>query len=45
MWDISVILCHSDETSKHFDFECLHNAKGTMHFGGTDYLYEIRILF
>lgn len=33
-------LCLSDKTSKHFDLQCLNNAKGIMHFGGIDYLYE-----
>lgn len=33
-------LCLSDRTSKHFDLQCLNNAKGIMHFGGIDYLYE-----
>jgi len=38
--DISMVLCHSDKTSKHVGLQCLHNAKGTKHFGGTDYLNE-----
>ena len=41
MRDILTVLCHSDKTSKHFDLQCLHNAKGTMHFWRTDYLYEL----
>ena len=45
MRDISMVLCHSDKTSKHLDCQCLQNAKETMHFGGTDYLYEIGIYF
>ena len=45
MRDISMVLCHSDKTSKHFDLQCSHNAKGTMHFGDTDYLHEKGIQF
>lgn len=45
MRDISMALCGSDTTSKHLDCHCLHNAKGTMHFGGIGYLYEKGISF
>lgn len=34
-----MVLCCSDATSKHFDSQCLHNAKGTMHFGCTLTIY------
>jgi len=41
--NISMVLRHIDKTSKHFGLHCLHNAKGTKHFGGTDYLNEKEI--
>jgi len=37
-----MVLCHSDKTSKHFDLKCLHNAKGTKHFGALTGLMRIR---